>query len=161
MGAAMNHLTHHNNWANSELVGFLEGLPEDRLDRSEPGTFGAIRATLVHLVAAEATYVVGATAEEPADRVHGSSGWPGFQPIRRSLWWSGPHLVRIAENANDEAEVPRVYQGRLEPVRLATFLVQAVHHGQEHRTNITTILAAGGIEAPDLSGWMYSEVTWG
>jgi uncharacterized damage-inducible protein DinB len=32
---------------------------------------------------------------------------------------------------------------------------QLVHHGNEHRTQITTILGANGIEPPPLSAWAY------
>jgi hypothetical protein len=32
---------------------------------------------------------------------------------------------------------------------------QAVNHGVEHRTNITTILFQQGIQPPDLDGWEY------
>ena len=34
-------------------------------------------------------------------------------------------------------------------------LAQLVHHGNEHRTQATTILGANGIEPPALSGWGY------
>jgi hypothetical protein len=33
--------------------------------------------------------------------------------------------------------------------------VQALHHGNDHRTQICTVLSANGYEAPDLSGWAY------
>jgi uncharacterized damage-inducible protein DinB len=34
-------------------------------------------------------------------------------------------------------------------------LAQLVHHGNEHRTQATTILGANGVEPPALSGWGY------
>jgi hypothetical protein len=34
-------------------------------------------------------------------------------------------------------------------------LAQLVHHGNEHRTQATTILGASGIEPPEISAWAY------
>ena len=33
--------------------------------------------------------------------------------------------------------------------------LQAIHHGNDHRTHVCTILGALDLEAPDLSGWRY------
>ena len=38
---------------------------------------------------------------------------------------------------------------------VGVILTQLVHHGSEHRTQITTILGANGIEPPPLSAWAY------
>jgi hypothetical protein len=34
-------------------------------------------------------------------------------------------------------------------------LVQALHHGNDHRTEICTILTTNGFEGPDLDVWSY------
>jgi hypothetical protein len=34
-------------------------------------------------------------------------------------------------------------------------LVQAVHHGNDHRTQICSTLGALGLEVPELDGWEY------
>lgn len=33
--------------------------------------------------------------------------------------------------------------------------LQAIHHGNDHRTQICTILGADGLEVPELDGWAY------
>jgi len=38
---------------------------------------------------------------------------------------------------------------------VGVILAQLVHHGNEHRTQATTILGANGVEPPALSGWGY------
>jgi uncharacterized damage-inducible protein DinB len=35
------------------------------------------------------------------------------------------------------------------------FLVQAINHGTEHRSQVATILTQLGIEPPDMAGWAY------
>ena len=47
----------------------------------------------------------------------------------------------------DEAKVPRTTVG--------VILAQLVHHGNEHRTQVTTILGSNGIEPPSVSAWGY------
>ena len=40
-------------------------------------------------------------------------------------------------------------------ILLAVVLAQLVHHGNEHRTQATTILGSHGIDPPEISGWAY------
>src|SRR5205807_8379648 len=46
----------------------------------------------------------------------------------------------------DEAPVPHA-EGLL--------FLQAVHHGNDHRTHVCTILGAHGLEVPEFSAWEY------
>ena len=39
------------------------------------------------------------------------------------------------------------------PVSL--FLLQAVNHGTEHRSQVATILTQLGVEPPEMDGWAY------
>jgi uncharacterized damage-inducible protein DinB len=34
-------------------------------------------------------------------------------------------------------------------------VVQALHHGNDHRTQICTVLSTNGYESPDLDVWTY------
>jgi DinB family. len=47
------------------------------------------------------------------------------------------------------------WQGQRNRYKSVAMLIQAVNHGVEHRTNITTIMAQKGMQAPDLDGWEY------
>ncbi len=38
---------------------------------------------------------------------------------------------------------------------VGTILAQVVHHGNEHRSQIGTILSTHGVEHPDYSGWAW------
>ncbi|MDQ6692176.1 MAG: DinB family protein [Candidatus Dormibacteraeota bacterium] len=161
MGSAIIHVVHHNNWANSALVDFLAALPDDRLDLTSPGNYGTIRLTLNHLVSSQVRYVSAATSEAAPEGLPRRGEWSGFEAIRNGLAWTAPRLVVLGETATEAEDVEWVHPGGVEHAKLATVVVQAIHHAQEHRTNITTILAAAGIEAPELSAWAYGEVTWG
>jgi uncharacterized damage-inducible protein DinB len=47
----------------------------------------------------------------------------------------------------DDGKGPRTTVG--------VILAQLVHHGNEHRTQVTTILGSNGIEPPPVSAWGY------
>jgi hypothetical protein len=44
-------------------------------------------------------------------------------------------------------------------VRAGIFLAQALHHANEHRAHVCTVLGALGHEAPELSAWEYALAT--
>ena len=53
-----------------------------------------------------------------------------------------------------DVTVPRRREPDLPHAQNLLFL-QAIHHGNDHRTHVCTILGARGLEVPDLSGWTY------
>jgi hypothetical protein len=58
---------------------------------------------------------------------------------------------RLGEARGEDGEVFAVAAG--------IFLTQALHHANEHRAHICTILGALGHEPPDVSGWGYALAT--
>jgi len=147
-------LIHYNNWANGQILDVCQGLTADQLAATVPGTYGTIRATLEHIIRAEAYYVGLMTGERPQ---------PSFQ------WEDRPDLADLS------AFAARVAGALLEAARciVPTQLVheeedgqyidyyarhlfmQAINHGIEHRTNITTILSSLGLPVPEVDGWGY------
>ena len=67
----------------------------------------------------------------------------------------GSALVAAAEQVDPAGVVEQEWQGQILRYRAAALFIQAVNHGVEHRTNITTILAQLGIEPPAVDGWGY------
>ncbi|HSH82340.1 MAG TPA: hypothetical protein VLA19_27750 [Herpetosiphonaceae bacterium] len=58
---------------------------------------------------------------------------------------------RLGEARGDNAEVYAVPAG--------VFITQALHHANEHRAHICTILGALGHEPPDVSAWGYASAS--
>ena len=54
----------HNLWANQKLLAACESLPAEVLDADAKGTYGTIRDTLVHLLAAEGRYLSAISGQE-------------------------------------------------------------------------------------------------
>src|SRR4051812_23136131 len=89
----------HNFWANMRLLDACEGLTEEQLNSSAPGTYGKVSDTLTHLVAAELRYVSRLRGEQPDTTVHETKGFPGVPGLREGAQKSGEALIEIAQKA--------------------------------------------------------------
>src|ERR687887_75129 len=57
-------LFRHKAWATLKLIEFCQTLDAEHLDATLPGTYGSVRATLVHLVNADHGYYRSLTGEQ-------------------------------------------------------------------------------------------------
>lgn len=160
MNHALHDLARHNSWATTRLLEFCTGLDAQLLDATAPGTFGTIIETLRHTIDSEASYLfrlTGFWAERPwrageavgldvlAERARIlADAWERFlaQPV---------DTERLGEARGDNDEIFAV--------PASVFITQALHHANEHRAHVCTIIGAHGIEAPELSGWEYAIIT--
>ncbi|GAC1401764.1 MAG: hypothetical protein NVSMB65_19140 [Chloroflexota bacterium] len=147
----------HNTWANLALLDACAGLSDARLDATCAGTYGRLRDTLVHLVAAQERYVEVLTGQRQETQVYGSTGFPGFPRLRESARWSGDALVAAAETAQPETILRGTRNGEAYAIRVFVPLLQAINHATEHRCHVATILTQQGIEPPNLDGWTYGD----
>lgn len=145
-------------WATLTLLDACVGLSEEQLAASAQGTYGQIRATLLHLVSAERRYVEQLTGTPTTPEVRESLGFPGFDALRESARATGEVLVTLAEQRNEDWEfLGPPYQGQRRTVRGSTVMVQAFNHATEHRQQVSTILTQIGVTPPDMSGWAYAQ----
>jgi uncharacterized damage-inducible protein DinB len=147
-------LIRYNNWANAQVLAACQKLVIDQLATAAPGTYGTIRDTLEHLIRAEADYVGRLT---------------GDRPQQSFKWEDQPNLADVSTFAEQVAGALLDAVQRIPPTQIvheeaagqfldyqARFLfIQAINHGIEHRTNITTILSGSGLPAPEVDGWSY------
>jgi Uncharacterized protein conserved in bacteria len=150
---------HYNCWANLHLIDACLNLTPDQLASSAPGTYGSIYDTLVHIIQAEARYykrLTGVVLDPPFS-------WeaaPPLSEIRPYVERVSSALVEAAQQMQSTDSFQRDWedegwQGQRNRYKSVAMLIQAVNHGVEHRTNITTIMAQKGMQAPDLDGWEY------
>lgn len=148
-----------NLWANLRLIDACLTLSEEQLASGGTGVFGTIYATFQHIVRSEASYyrrLTGVRLEPPF-------AWeanPPLSQIRSYADQVGSAIIEAAERMQMSDTLPRDWQDpdweSFSPrYKALGMLIQAVSHGIEHRTNITTTLAQLGIETPDLAGWEY------
>ncbi len=150
----------HHIWATLGLMDALEALGPDTLDASVPGTYGSILATLTHLVFADDRYLIRLTTTDVPEYVDpGSKPLAELRPMMREIgerWMAildaidaGTLHARIIDR-DDMADLDHA-EGLL--------LLQAIHHGNDHRTQICSTLGALGLEVPELDGWAYWETS--
>ncbi|MFU8771067.1 MAG: DinB family protein [Anaerolineales bacterium] len=144
----------YNNWANAQILAACQVLTSEQLAANSPGTCGTIRATLEHIIRAEAYYIGLLTGSRP-------------QPLIE--WDDQPNLAEVFTFAKQVAGALLDTIQRIPPTHIVheqedgnTFdyqalaiFVQVVNHGIEHRTNITTILSSLGLPVPEVDGWGY------
>jgi uncharacterized damage-inducible protein DinB len=145
----------HHIWATQTLIDRCAGLRADELDATTPGTMGSIHDTLVHLVAADRRFlgwlggVAFAQTVQEGDRLTMAELAERFVEHR-------PHWDDVVERADElDVTIPS-RRGRPELPHAQNLLVaQAIHHGNDHRTHVCTVLSSIGIEPPTLDVWAY------
>ena len=157
MATALVDLYRHNLWANLRLLDACAGLDDAHLDASAPGTYGRVRDTLVHLLAAEGRYVARLSGQQPERPLSERDPFPGFEGLRAHAERSGEALIEIAGRTGPDEVLRGTWRGELYEMPAAVPLIQAINHATEHRAHVVTILSQRGIETPAIDGWAYGE----
>jgi uncharacterized damage-inducible protein DinB len=153
MGASpLDHILRHNTWATGALLEFCATLDAARLDANATGTYGTLYGTLQHLVGAEQWYAELLTGEILGRRIRRTDAPHSLDELAKVSAATGARLLLVA-TSDDPARVIVTNEPRRSTAGVV--LAQVVHHGNEHRTQATTILGANGIEPPALSAWAY------
>lgn len=116
----------HDVWATDRLIAHCRGLPAEQLERTVLGTYGTVRATLAHIV----------SSDEGVERLFASGEVDGDRVI-------GDTPLRRPDQ-------PRFEMAAWVP------LTQFVHHGNDHRSHVASILSANGVPGPDAQVWPYA-----
>ena len=145
----------YNLWANLRLLDACTQLSDAQLDATMIGTFGSVRETLMHLLGGEEGYVRHFTGTSPTPRLKDFTTFPGLDELRRRAELSGKELITIVEQRNLD-QIFYLDNGTYEAPAIIV-LIQAINHGIDHRSQISTLLTQQGIEPPDLDGWSYND----
>lgn len=161
IGAVTDHLRtifEHHIWATLRLLDHCLDLKPAQLALSTPGTYGTIQETLTHLVGADARYQHRIMTGQPKPRHEGAP--PSLAELRADMAEQGDRWRDLLGRL-DEFDVSLPAEPDETPpypaIRHAVGLIvtQAIHHGEEHRVQVNSILGAHGVEVPELSGWEY------
>jgi uncharacterized damage-inducible protein DinB len=149
-------LYRHKTWATLRLIEYCEGLAAEHLDATIPGTFGTIRETLRHLVDSEEGYFRLVTGERVSPPL--PDGLVPLAELAERIRRLGPRWELISQDADVQAREVTTSDGwRL---RAALPMAQAIHHADDHRSHILSILGARGLPVPEPNGldvWGYVE----
>ena len=143
----------YNKWANLQLLDTGAGLTEDQLQLTAPGTYGTIAATFMHLLGAEQRYLRRLVGAEPT--LSEKNDFPGISALKEHARRSGDGLVAAAESLRSDDMTQVDFDGEMVNLTKSLIVVQAIHHGNDHRTHICTILGSHSIPFADIQVWSY------
>ena len=146
----------HHVWATTRLIDALEQLDLVQLDARIDGTYGSTMQTLTHLVDADERYLQRLTTPTLA-----SSEDPDTRPLadlqkemrEHGDRWAGM-LDALDRGALHAAVIGKSDYPDTDPAE-GMLLVQAIQHGNDHRTQICSTLGALGLDVPDVDAWEY------
>lgn len=159
MGNGWRDLAGHHGWATTLLLTHCQGLDEATLNATAPGTYGSIIETFRHLVDAEASYMYRLTGAWP------SRPWPEDEAVGIDVLLARSALLAetleqfLADDWDDDRLGEAYGDNEVFAVHAGVYLVQLIHHANEHRAHICSILGALGHEPPEVSGWGYALAT--
>lgn len=149
----------YNKWANLHLLDVCASLTDDQLQLTAPGTYGTISATLMHLLSAEQRYLRRLAGTKP--EINERDPAPPIAALRQHAVRSGEQLIEAAQRITPDDTIDEERGGGLMRLHLGVVLVQAMHHGNDHRTHICTVFGAHDIPYGDMDVWSYGQATGG
>lgn len=162
MGHGLHDLAKHNAWATGQTLAFCQGLDEPTLSSTVPGTYGTIIETLRHLIDSEASYLfrlTGAWSDYPWQRDEEAVGFDVLAERAAMLATTWEQFLASDVDSERLGEARGDSEAEVYAVRAGVFITQALHHANEHRAQICTILGALGHEPPDVSAWGFALAT--
>lgn len=150
-------LFRHNTMMNGRLVEACRQLRTEQLGATATGTYGTVGATLVHIANAQVGYAARLLDTERPERLP-EDPFPGLDAVTERLAQGDAQLEEAAASgAGQDRQVqvtdddpPRTWM-----MAVPLFLLQAVNHSTEHRSQVATILTQLGIVPPEMDGWAY------
>jgi len=147
----------YNKWANLHLLNVCEKLPEEQLQLTAPGTYGTVATTWQHLLSAEQRYLKRLSDIEPV--LNERDAFPGIAVLKGHAARSGDQLIEAARQVKPDDAIEAKFQDGTFRLHLGVVIIQALHHGNDHRTHVCTILGHHGIGYGDMDVWAYGEAT--
>jgi uncharacterized damage-inducible protein DinB len=144
----------HHLWPTETLIVHLDRLPAEQLDASVPGTYGSMIDTLTHMIDADTRYLLRLRDPTPppaVDRVG-----IALAQLRSEL----PEHRRRWDEAVTDLEAQTLHASILgrddypdtDPAE-SMLLIQAIHHGNDHRTQVCSTLGVLELTVPEIDGW--------
>jgi uncharacterized damage-inducible protein DinB len=145
----------YHRWANLHLLDVCAKLSDEQLQLTAPGTYGTIAATFHHLIGAEQRYLARLIGITPA--THERNELPGIPALREVAASGGDHLIEAARRIKAGDVIETTFDAKRVKLPLGVVIIQALHHGNDHRTHVCTILGHHAIPYGDVDVWAYGD----
>ncbi len=158
MGEILLEAFRHHAWANGQLLAACRRLTQEHLRApgTAAGTDRGILAVLNHIVQSDRGY-----AARRGDRpkwVDDEEDADGLDELERRADENEQVWEQLLSQPLEARTLIILDQGAYEAEQ-SVLVVQAVHHGNAHREQISAIMTGIGVEPPDLQAWSYAEAT--
>lgn len=140
----------YNRWANLHLLEVCGSLSDRQLQLTSAGTYGSIQATWLHLLAAEQRYLRRLVGFQP--QLSEEDDFPGIPALMEHARRSGDALLGAVGQVDPDGT--STARDGMAP-RHWLVMTQALHHGNDHRTHICTILGQNDIAYGDMDVWTF------
>jgi uncharacterized damage-inducible protein DinB len=150
-------LLRHKTWATLRLIEACQGLEDAVLNATTPGTYGTIGDTLQHLVSADQSYLSTVTGDDPAQPLPGERA--SLATLASAIRELGRQWEAVAQDPELASRRVTTRDGWRTPAAIP--IAQAIHHAENHRSHVLSVIGARGIEIPgldigeDLDIWHY------
>lgn len=145
----------YNAWANRRVIDACRRLTDVQLDAPGSNAYGSIRSTLLHVVYGQYSFLARLDGRAQDPRSY-ATPWAGFDALTTVATETSDALLVAASALDEDADVVLAFQGKSHRYPKSFFLLHAIAHGIEHRTQIASMLAQAGYEAPNLDGWEFA-----
>ncbi len=139
------------------LLDVCAKLTDEQLEWTAPGTYGTIASTFQHLIAAEQRYLRRLDGGEPATNERDE--FFGIAKLRELANSGGDRLIEAAGKIKPDDTVDTKFDDERVKLHLGVVIIQALHHGNDHRTHVCTILGHHDIPYGDMDVWAYGDAT--
>jgi uncharacterized damage-inducible protein DinB len=156
MNEPLANMFHYNAWANDALLAACRDLTHEQLQYQGAGATGTVQQLLLHVVGGQQTFVLRTEGRQHEGELHRWSEWPGIEHVVEISRESSAALVRIAEALHEDVDVVLPWQGQRPVFPRSFFLVHAMSHGADHRSELKVSLSQLDIETPDLDAWNWA-----
>jgi uncharacterized damage-inducible protein DinB len=141
-------LLRHKTWATLQLIEYCQRLAPEHLDATVPGTYGTVRETLRHLLRSDEGYLRSVTGDDITPPPE-SAGLGALADRFRE------HARRWEALFQDPKLPDKEVYNRWGKASAVAPMAQSIHHADDHRTQVLSILGARGLEVPELDVWEY------
>jgi uncharacterized damage-inducible protein DinB len=140
------------------LLDVCAKLTDEQLQLTAPGTYGTIASTFQHLIAAEQRYLKRLDSGEPA--ISEREEFPGIARLQELAASGGDRLIEASSKITPDDTVETTFDdGFRAKLHLGVVIIQALHHGNDHRTHVCTILGHHDITYGEMDVWAYGDAT--
>lgn len=150
-------LFRHNHWATLEIIQTCMTLTDEQLDAPpQSATYGSIRSTLLHMIAAQRGYLRILTL--PYEVRLTASPQLLFEELNAVATTSGEGFIELTRDPSKIIQETQIRTKDDYWVDAWVVMLQAINHAGEHREQISSMLTALGVTPPRMDGWGYGEV---